>query len=127
MQELMIFEGHEVEVFELNGRVLFNPKHVAECLEIADVNSSVRNFNKKQLVKVRNSDVHNLHIRKFNNAGKISLRRVVFISWYLKVISPTQKLLQIGLQTKYFQLFARLVPTKCQSNRNRQTASALWI
>lgn len=70
MQELMIFEGHEVEVFELNGRVLFNPKHVAECLEIADVNSSVRNFNKKQLVKVRNSDVHNLHIRKFNNAGE---------------------------------------------------------
>ncbi|RGB91254.1 hypothetical protein DWZ21_29515 [Hungatella hathewayi] len=66
----MIFEGHEVEVFELNGRVLFNPKHVAECLEIADVNSSVRNFNKKQLVKVRNSDVHNLHIRKFNNAGE---------------------------------------------------------
>ena len=27
---LMIFEGHDVEVFELNGQALFNPKHVAE-------------------------------------------------------------------------------------------------
>ena len=42
---LMIFEGHDDEVFELNGQVLFNPKHVAEILEIADVRSSTRNFN----------------------------------------------------------------------------------
>ena len=28
MNNLMIFEGHDVEVFELNGRVLFNSKHV---------------------------------------------------------------------------------------------------
>jgi len=66
----MIFEGHEVEVFELNGRALFNPKHVAACLDIADVNSSVRNFNDKQIIKVKNSDVHNMHIRKLNNAGE---------------------------------------------------------
>ncbi len=66
----MIFEEHEVEVFELDGQVLFNPKHVAECLEIADVNSSIRNFNNKQVIKVKNSDVHNLHIRKLNNAGE---------------------------------------------------------
>lgn len=70
VNELMIFEGHEVEVLELNGRALFNPKHVAECLEIADVNSSIRNFNNKQIIKVKNSDVHNLHIRKLNNAGE---------------------------------------------------------
>lgn len=66
----MIFEGHEVEVLEVEGQVLFNPKHVAECLEIADVNSSIRNFNEKQVVKLTNSDVHNLHIRKLNNAGE---------------------------------------------------------
>lgn len=66
----MIFEGHEVEVLEVEGKVLFNPKHVAECLEIADVNSSIRNFNEKQVVKLTNSDVHNLHIRKLNNAGE---------------------------------------------------------
>lgn len=70
MNKLMIFEGHEVEVLEFEGQVLFNPKHVAECLEIADVNSSIRNFNDKQVVKVKNSDVHNLHIRKLNNAGE---------------------------------------------------------
>lgn len=70
MQNLMIFEGHDVEVFELNGQVLFNPKHVAECLNITDVNSSIRNFNEKQVIKIKNSDMHNLHIRKLNNAGE---------------------------------------------------------
>lgn len=66
----MIFENYEVEVFEFKGQVLFNPKHVAECLEIADVNSSIRNFNEKQVMKIKNSDVHDLHIRKLNNAGE---------------------------------------------------------
>ena len=28
MNELMIFEGHEVEAFELNGEVLFNNYNV---------------------------------------------------------------------------------------------------
>lgn len=28
MNNLMIFEGHDVEVFEMNGQVLFNPYHV---------------------------------------------------------------------------------------------------
>lgn len=40
MQNLMIFEGHNVEVFELNGQVLFNPYHVGTCLELGD--SAVR-------------------------------------------------------------------------------------
>ena len=70
MNELMLFEGQEVEIIELNGQALFNPKHVAECLGIADVNSSIRNFNEKQVVKLKNSDMHNLHIRKLNNAGE---------------------------------------------------------
>lgn len=70
MNNLMIFKGHEVEAFELNGEVLFNPYHVAECLEISDVKSSIRNFNEKQVLKVRNSDVHNMHFRKLNNAGE---------------------------------------------------------
>lgn len=70
MENLMIFEGHDMEVFEFDGQVLFNPKHVAEILGIADVKSSTRNFNSKQLIKVRNSDVHNMHFRKLNNAGE---------------------------------------------------------
>ena len=68
---LMIFEGHDVEVFELNGQVLFNPKHVAEILEIADVKSSTRSFNDKQLVKVKNSDVKDKNFRKISNRGEI--------------------------------------------------------
>ena len=67
---LMMFEGNDVEVFELNGQVLFNPKHVAGILGITDIKSSIRNFNKRQVVKVKNSDVHTMHFRKLNNAGE---------------------------------------------------------
>lgn len=66
----MIFEGHEVEVLEVEGQILFNPKHVAECLEIADVNSSIRNFNEKQIVKLTNSKLQNMHFRKLHNTGE---------------------------------------------------------
>lgn len=70
MNELMIFEGHEVEAFEFEGQILFNPKHVAECLDIADVKSSIRNFNDKQVVKLTNSKVQNMHFRKLHNTGE---------------------------------------------------------
>ena len=42
MQNLMIFEGHNVEVFELNGQVLFNPYHVGTCLELGDSATLIR-------------------------------------------------------------------------------------
>lgn len=72
MNELMIFEGHGVEVFELNGQVLFNPYHVGECLEISSdgVRKAITRMNQKQAIKVKNSDVTNCHIRKLNNAGE---------------------------------------------------------
>lgn len=72
MHELMIFEGHEVEVFELNGTALFNPYHVGECLELSDsaVRMAVMNMNGKQVVKVKNSDVKSIDFRKLNNAGE---------------------------------------------------------
>ena len=68
----MIFEGHEVEVFELNGAVLFNPYHVGECLEMAPgtVKDHMSKMNKKQVVKVKNSDVGLTNFRKLNNAGE---------------------------------------------------------
>lgn len=49
MQELMIFEGNEVEVFELNGQALFNPYHVGECLELGEsaVRMAIAKMNKK--------------------------------------------------------------------------------
>lgn len=72
MNEIKIFEGHKVEVLELNGQVLFNPYHVGECLELSD--SAVRNYlskmNEKQAVILKNSDVRNKDIRNLNNAGE---------------------------------------------------------
>lgn len=70
--KLMIFEGHEVEVFKVDGQVLFNPYHVGECLELGNdaVRKAMSRMNDKQFVKVRNSDVTNSNIRKLNNAGE---------------------------------------------------------
>ena len=72
MQELMIFEGNEVEVFELNGQALFNPYHVGECLELGEsaVRMAIAKMNKKQAVKVKNPDVKDIDFRKLNNAGE---------------------------------------------------------
>ena len=70
MNELMVFEGNNVEVFELDGKVLFNPKDVAKCLCISDVNSSMRNFNDRQVIKVTNSNMREMHFRKLHNTGE---------------------------------------------------------
>lgn len=45
--ELMVFEGNDVEVLDLNGVILFNQYHVAECLGIKEARSVTRNFNEK--------------------------------------------------------------------------------
>lgn len=68
----MIFEGHEVEAFELKGQILFNPYHVGECLELNGdaVRKAMSRMNEKQVLKITNSDVTNNHIRKLNNAGE---------------------------------------------------------
>ncbi len=70
--QLMIFENHEVEVFELDGQVLFNPYHVGECLELGEsaVRKAIGNMTEKQVIKLKNSDVKESNIRKLNNAGE---------------------------------------------------------
>lgn len=70
MNNLMIFENNQVEVFEWNGQILFNPKHVAECLDIKNVNDNISRMNNKQVIKLRNSDIGKTDIRKLNNAGE---------------------------------------------------------
>lgn len=69
---LMLFEGHDLEVFELDGIVYFNPYHVGQCLGMAE--STVRNYlskmNNNQVRLLKNSDVHLKDIRKLNNAGE---------------------------------------------------------
>lgn len=70
MNNIMIFEGNNVEVIELEGRVLFNAKNVAEVLDIKDVKSTIRSFNNKQKIQLKNSDVQDMHFRKLNNRGE---------------------------------------------------------
>ena len=82
MNNIMIFENKQVEVFELNGQVLFNPYDVGECLGLTDsaVRMAIKDMNEKQVIKLKNSDMHSKHIqnsdvnsidfRKLNNAGE---------------------------------------------------------
>lgn len=70
MNNLMNFEGNNVEVFEWKGQVLFNPRHVAYVLNIKNVNDNLRKMSNKQVVKLKNSDIGNTDIRKLNNAGE---------------------------------------------------------
>ena len=70
MNQLMVFEGKEVEVLEFNGQVLFNKDDVAKCLDIIDINSSIRDFNEKQIMKLTNSNMHSTHFRKLHNTGE---------------------------------------------------------
>lgn len=70
VNELMIFEGHEVEVLELNGQALFNAKHVSDILEIKNVNDNIRKMNEKQVVKLTNSKIGKTDFRKLHNTGE---------------------------------------------------------
>lgn len=72
MQEIKIFEGHEVEVLEFEGQALFNPYHVGECLELGEsaVKMAVSKMNDKQVVKLTNSKVNKSDFRKLHNTGE---------------------------------------------------------
>jgi prophage antirepressor-like protein len=70
MMNNLMFENKQVEVFEWNGQVLFNPKHVANCLGIKNVNDNISKMNSKQVIKLKNSDIGKADIRKLNNAGE---------------------------------------------------------
>lgn len=60
---IRMFEGNEVEVFEFEGNVLFNPYHVGKCLELEDVSvrRAMQSMNEKQKIKIEYSTVHNLN------------------------------------------------------------------
>ena len=72
MNEMMIFENTEVEIFEYENKILFNPKHVGKCLEMSEatVRDHLRKMNENQVVKLTNSDVGLTNFRKLNNAGE---------------------------------------------------------
>lgn len=72
---LQIFEGQEVEVFEFNGKVLFNPYDVGKCLDI--VQESVRyhtsKMNDNQRVKLTKSIVGQTNNLDIPTAGRVYL------------------------------------------------------
>ena len=70
--QLMIFEGNEVEIFELDGVVYFNPRDVGKCLDIepTTVRRHIQSMNDKQVKKLTNSTVHSNDIRKLHNNGE---------------------------------------------------------
>ena len=69
---LMVFEGHNVEVFKWEDKVLFNPYNVGECLELTDsaVRKAITRMSEKQVIKLTNSKVTNCHFRKLHNTGE---------------------------------------------------------
>ena len=103
MNNLMIFENRNVEVFELDGQVLFNPRHVGECLELGEsaVRMSIKEMNEKQVIKLTNLDVNIVDIWKLNNAGENFLTE----SGVYKLIDEDEKLMNTiyasGKKEKY--------------------------
>lgn len=78
MNNLMIFEGHEVEVLEVEGQVLFNPYHVGECLGLSDsaVRMAISKMTEAQVIKLKNSDVNKTDSRENSAIGKTDIRKL---------------------------------------------------
>ena len=76
MKDLMIFEGNEVEVFEYNDNVLFNPYHVGKCLDLTDsaVRMAISKMNENQVIKLTASNVKDIDFRKLHNTGENFLK-----------------------------------------------------
>ncbi|MFW2500452.1 Bro-N domain-containing protein [Clostridium diolis] len=72
MNNLMVFENKQVEVFAWDGKILFNPYHVGECLELGDsaVRMAISKMNEKQVIKLTNSNVKDIDFRKLHNTGE---------------------------------------------------------
>ena len=75
MNNLQIFEGQEVEVFEFNGKVLFNPYDVGKCLDIAQesVRYHTSKMNENQKIKLTQSIVGIPNNLDIPTAGRIYL------------------------------------------------------
>lgn len=96
MNELFVFDGNEVEVFNYDGEILFNPKDVGKCLDISDVKSVIRNFNSNQKIKISNNDlkVHNIHFRKLHNTGEQFLKEAGIYKLIFKSRKPNAEKFQ---------------------------------
>lgn len=68
----LMFKNVMVEMVVLNGIPYFNPYHVGVCLGLGEsaVRMALSKMTHKQVVKLTNSDVKDIDIRKLNNAGE---------------------------------------------------------
>ncbi len=75
MNNLMKFENQKVEVFEFNGKVLFNPYDVGRCLEIAQdsVRYHTSKMNDNQRIKLTKSTVGLTHNLDIPTSGRVYL------------------------------------------------------
>ena len=72
MVKNLMFKNVVVEMVVLNGIPYFNPYHVGICLGLGEsaVRMALSKMTHKQVVKLKNSDVKDIDIRKLNNAGE---------------------------------------------------------
>lgn len=75
MNNLMMFENNVVEVFEFNGKVLFNPYDVGKCLDLAEssVRRAIQSMNSNQVTKLKQSDVHTMNNLDIPTSGRVYL------------------------------------------------------
>ena len=96
MNNLFNFEGNNVEVFEFNGEVLFNPYDVGRCLGISE--STVRNYlstmNNNQVILLKNSNVRKTDIRKLHNTGENFLKEAGVYKLIFKSRKPSAERFQ---------------------------------
>lgn len=108
MNNYMNFEGHNIEVFEFEGQILFNPYDVGRCLGISDnkTRKLISKMNENQLVKLENADIKDMEIRVLDNAGEEFLTEAGtyaliskgkqpqadrLLKWILEVVIPTYR------------------------------------
>jgi phage regulator Rha-like protein len=68
--ELMVFEGNNVEILVLGEQVLFNARDIGKALDIGNVRDNIRSFSKNHVVKLTNSKVGITDFRKLHNTGE---------------------------------------------------------
>jgi len=73
VNEIMLFRNNEVEVFELNDVIYFNPRHVSACLEVEfkTTQNNMSLMNDKQVNLLTNNSISHLTgFRKLHNTGE---------------------------------------------------------
>lgn len=108
MNNYMNFEGHNIEVFEFEGQILFNPYDVGRYLGISDdkTRKLISKMSENQIIKLENTDVENVEIRVLDSTGEEFLTEAGayalvskgkqpqadrLLKWILEVVIPTYR------------------------------------